>query len=65
MQELCITLKKDNCGQTVRDIANPEQTNRKPHREIATLKSKFHKLFTKIHTVKNVEVDIQFNKGAI
>ena len=32
--------------------------------DIATLKGKFHKLFTENHTVKNVEVDIQLKEGS-
>ena len=65
MGKLGISLKTDSCGQTVRHIANPEQTSSKPDREITTLKSKFHKLFTKSHTVKTLKLThINLKKGA-
>ena len=48
--------------QAVNHINTPNQINNRPDADIATLKSKFHKLFEN-HTIKNVEVDMQLKKN--
>ena len=56
MEQLGITLK----------TATPHETinhKDKPDADITTLESKFHKLFTKNHTIKNIEV-IPIQEGA-
>ena len=50
--------------QTINHIDQSNQTIDKPDADITTLKSIFHKLFTKNHTIKNREVDIQLEGGA-
>ena len=64
MEKLGITLKTEAPHQTVPYINKPDQINNRSDADIATLKSKFHKLFTKNHTVNNVEVDIQLKEGS-
>ena len=65
MEKLGITLNTDNNTQTIKHITDkPNQINRNSEREITALKSKFHKLFSTNHTVKNVEVDIQLKDDA-
>ena len=60
MGKLGITLNTDKNIQTKKHITDkPNQINCNSEREITALKSKFHKLFSTNHTVKNVEVDIQ------
>ena len=55
----------DKNSQTVKHIiSKPGHTNCGSDREIATLKSKFHKFFPTNHTVKSVEVDIQLKDDA-
>ena len=57
MKELGLTLKTETAYQSINNISRPDQKNNKTDTDIATLKGKFHKLFTENHTVKNVEVD--------
>ena len=65
MEKLGITLNTDKNAPTVKHIMNkPDQPNSGSDREIAALKSKFHKLITTNHTVKNVEVNIQLKDDA-
>ena len=65
MGKLGITLNTDNNIQTIKHIIDkPNQINCNSEREITALKSKFHKLFSTNHTVKNVEVDIQLKDDA-
>ena len=47
MENLGITLKTETTLQTVNHIDKPDQINNRPDADIATLKSKFNKLFTK------------------
>ena len=54
MEKLGITMKTENPQETVNRINKPDQTNRRPDKNITMLKNKFHKLFTKNHTTKNV-----------
>ena len=64
MEKLGITLRTAAPNQTINYINQPNQTMNKPDADITTLKSKFHKLFPKNHTIKNIEVDIQLKEGA-
>ena len=65
MEKLGITLNTDNNTQTIKHITDkPNQINCNSEREITALKSKFHKLFSTNHTVKNVEVYIQLKDDA-
>ena len=65
MEKLGITLNTDINTQTIKHITDkPNQINRNSEREITALKSKFHKIFSTNHTVKNVEVDIQLKDDA-
>ena len=64
MKELGLTLKTETAHQSINNISRPDQKNNKTDTDIATLKGKFHKLFTENHTVKNVEVDIQLKEGS-
>ena len=63
MKELGLTLKPETLHESINNIGRPDQSNNRIDAEIATLKSKFHKLFTENHMVKNVEVDIQLKEG--
>ena len=56
MEKLGITLKTETPHQTINHIDKPDS-------DITTLKSKFHKLFTKNHTIQNIEGDIQLKEG--
>ena len=62
MKELRLTLKTETPHQSINNICRPDQSNNRIHADIATLKGKFHKLFTENHTVKSVEVDIQLKE---
>ena len=62
MKKLGITLKTEAPYQTVNHINKPDQINNRPDADITTLKTKFDKLFTKNHTINNVEVDIQLKE---
>ena len=64
METLGITLNTDNNLQAIEHINEPDHTDCESDRQLTTLKSKFHKLFTTSHTVKNVEVDIQLKDEA-
>ena len=64
MEKLGITLKTETPHQTVNHINKLDQINNRPDAIIGTLKSKFHKIFTKTHTLNNVEVDIQLKEGS-
>ena len=64
MKELGLTLKTETPHQSISNISRPDQNNNGTDADIATLKSKFHKLVTENHTVKKVEVDIQLKKGS-
>ena len=64
MEKLGITLKTEAPHQTVNYINKSKQINNRPDADIATQKSKFHKLLTKNHTVNYVEVDIQVKEGS-
>ena len=55
--------KKRQNNKIFNHINKPDQPSCRPDRQIATLRSKFHKCFTENHTVKNVEVDIQLKEG--
>ena len=63
MDKLEIRLKTETPHQTVNHINKPDQINNRQDADIATLKSKFHKLFTKNHTVNNV-VEIRLKDGS-
>ena len=63
-KELGLTLKTETPHQSRNNISRPDQSNNRIDADIATLKSKFHKLFTENHTVKNVEVDIKLKEGS-
>ena len=62
MEKLGITLRTEVPHQTINHIDQPNQTIDKPDTDIS-LKSKFHKLFTINHMMKNI-VDIQLKEGA-
>ena len=64
MKERGITLKLETPHQSINNISRPDQNNNRTDADIATLKSKFYKLVTENHTVKNVEVDIQLKEGS-
>ena len=64
MKKLGLTLKTETAHQSKNNISRPDQSNNKTDTDIATLKGRFHKLFTENHTVKNVEVDIQLKEGS-
>ena len=63
LEKLGITLKTGNSHQTVNYINKPDQTNGRPDADIKTPQSKFHKHFTKNHTVNIVDADIQLKEG--
>ena len=62
MKELGITQKTETPHQSMNNISRPDQNNNGTDADIATLKNKFHELFTENHTVKNVEGDIQLKE---
>ena len=64
MKELGLTLKKETPHQSINNISRPDKNNNGTDADSAILKSKFHKLFTENHTVKNVVVDIQLKEGS-
>ena len=64
MKELGLTLKTETPHQSINNISRPDQSNKRIDADKATLKGKFHKLFTENHTVKSVEVDIQLKEGS-
>ena len=47
MNELGLTLKTETPQQSINNISRPDQSNSRIDADIATLKGKFHKLFTK------------------
>ena len=64
MKELGLTLKTETAHQSINIINRPDRSNNRIDANIATLKGKFHKLFTGNHTLKNVKVDIQLKEGS-
>ena len=64
MKELGLTLKTETPHQSINNISRPDQSNNRIDADITTLNGTFNKLFTKNHTVKSVEVDIQLKEGS-
>ena len=64
MKELGLTLKTETPHQSINNISRPDQSNNSIDADIATLKSKFHKLFYSKPYGKNVEVDIPLKEGS-
>ena len=63
IEKLGIPLKTEILHQTVNHKNKPNRTNNRPVAGITTLKSMFHKLFTKNHTLHNFEVYIELKEG--
>ena len=64
MKEQGLTLKTETPHQSINNISRPDQSNNRIDADITTLNGTFNKLFTKNHTVKSVEVDIQLKEGS-